>query len=278
VIEKPGRPGEYGEIHDLRVVNAWLLTMRYRSDRPDTVQDVALIGDFATKLDIKGAFQHVKVCRAMRLYLCFAFKGEYYAHRVLPFGLKLSLKYFTEALGYGVKYIREHWNVRMVVYMDDVLLLHQDKVYLELVTAQIAAYLQSLGWTFALDKCAFIAEHVITYLGWRWSFDKLEAQMTREFRARMMRVLKVWLRRTVQGASVSCRQLGSLIRSLNFLRPQFPRASLYLSELHAALTKGVKQSGWHGCLCLPQRISSELKYWWRNVAYNEAYEFRRRIF
>jgi hypothetical protein len=37
VIEKPGRPGEYREIHDLSVVNAWLLTMRYRSDRPDTM-------------------------------------------------------------------------------------------------------------------------------------------------------------------------------------------------------------------------------------------------
>jgi hypothetical protein len=66
VVEKPGRPGEYREIHDLRVVNAWLRSIRYRSDRPDTVQEVAQMGDFATKLDIKGAFQHVMVCKEMR--------------------------------------------------------------------------------------------------------------------------------------------------------------------------------------------------------------------
>jgi hypothetical protein len=139
--------------------------MHFRSDRPDTVQDVALIGDFATKLDIQGAFQHVRVCKAMRAFLCFAFLGSVYAYRTLPFGAKLSPKFFTEALGFGVRWVRQHWRVRMVVYMDDILILHQDRAYLELATAQICVYLQSLGWTFALDKCVFTAEHVVTYLG-----------------------------------------------------------------------------------------------------------------
>jgi hypothetical protein len=123
--------------------------------------------------------------------------------------------------------------------MDDIPFLHQDKVYLELATAQIAVYLQSLGWTLAIDKCPFTAEHAVIYLGWRWSFDVLEMRMTSEFRRRMMRVLKVWLRRSVNSATVSCKKLGSLIGCLNFLRPQFLRASLYLSGLHAVLTNGV---------------------------------------
>jgi hypothetical protein len=46
--KKPGEPQEYREIHDLRVVNRWLQTIRFRSSHPDTVQDVALIRDFAT--------------------------------------------------------------------------------------------------------------------------------------------------------------------------------------------------------------------------------------
>jgi hypothetical protein len=66
VVDKPGAgPDEYREIHDLRVVNACLVDMHFRSDRPDTVQDIALMYDWATKLDIKGAFQHVLVSREM---------------------------------------------------------------------------------------------------------------------------------------------------------------------------------------------------------------------
>jgi hypothetical protein len=103
---KPGKPIEYREIHDLRAVNLWLQTMHFRSDRPDTVQDVAPIGDFATKLDIQGAFQHVRVCKVMRAFLCFAFLGAVYAYRTLPFGARLSPKFFTEALGFGVRWVR----------------------------------------------------------------------------------------------------------------------------------------------------------------------------
>jgi hypothetical protein len=165
----------------------------------------------------------------------------------------------------------------MVVYMDDVLLLHQDKAYLELATLQITVYLQQLGWTFFLGKCEFIARHVIKYLGWRWSFDTLSIQMSREFRVKMMRTLKVWMRWTVRGATVSCKKLGSLIGSLNFLRAQFPRASLFLCGLHGALTKAVKVSGWSGNFCVPQGIMSELKFWLRSVVYNTPYSFARRV-
>jgi hypothetical protein len=63
-------------------------------------------------------------------------------------------------------YIRTDWEVRIVVYMDDVLSLHQDRSYLELATFQIAIHLRSLGWTPLMEKCEFTPAQDITLLGW----------------------------------------------------------------------------------------------------------------
>jgi hypothetical protein len=71
--------------------------------------------------------------------------------------------------------------------MDDLLLPHQSEQYLRLATVQIATYLQSLGWTLALDKCEFTPARVITFLGWRWSFDALTLKMTAAMRSRLLR-------------------------------------------------------------------------------------------
>jgi hypothetical protein len=60
-----------------------------------------------------------------------------------------------------------HWEVRIVAYMDDILLLHQDRSYLELSTLQIAIYLRSLGWTLSMEKREFMPAQDITFLGWR---------------------------------------------------------------------------------------------------------------
>jgi hypothetical protein len=79
-------------------------------------------------------------------------------------------------------YIRMHWEVRLVAYIDDLLLLHQDPSYLLLATQQIAVYLQSLGWTLSLGKREFTPKQEIVFLGWRWDFRSLSPDDPRDER------------------------------------------------------------------------------------------------
>jgi hypothetical protein len=194
----------------------------------------------------------------------------------MPFGARHSPRIFTRALSYALRYIRVHWDVRIVAYMDDLLLLHQDPVYLRLAKLQIAAYLQSLGWTLSLAKCEFTPKQKITFLGWQWDFISLSLRMTQEMRKTLLFMIKQWLRRAVAGAKVSCKKLGRLIGCFNFLRAQIPRASLYLRTLHTALAEMVRLKGWNGWGLVTRRIISELLFWWRSVWYNAPYGFRPR--
>jgi hypothetical protein len=106
-----------------------------------------------TSIDLKSAFNHLTVSPSMRPFLCFAFGDKFYSYAAMQFGSKHAPRLFTEALGYAIRFIRANWDIRIVAYMDDLLLMHQDKEKVELYTFQIAAYLQCLGWTISIEKC-----------------------------------------------------------------------------------------------------------------------------
>ena len=275
---KPQKPEkEYRKVVDCRAVNAEMETIHFRMDSPETVQQLAREGDWATSLDLKSAFTHLRVNETLRPFLCFMHKDECYAYQAVPFGAKHSPRYFTEALGYALKYIRAHWDIRIVAYMDDLLLLHQDRDHLQLCTLQIAAFLQFLGWTLSVRKCEFIPAHEITFLGWRWCFLSRTLSMTPPMRHALLSLLAGWIRAIERGERVSSRRLGALIGSLNFLRAQIPRASLYLRTCHLALTRAVASTGWDGFSVVSRETLSELRFWWRSVDRNSPYDFAPRL-
>jgi hypothetical protein len=101
--------------------------------------------------------------------------------------------------------------------------------------------------------------------------------MTSAMRATLLFVLDQWVPRVEKQDRVSCRALGSLIGSLNFLRGQLPKASLYLRTLHFVLARAVDLYGWNGFTTVSTGAPSELRWWRRNVWYNTPFCFRLRI-
>ena len=280
IVPKPPKTDENGrlikkwrKVVDCRRVNAEQVNIHFRMEGPETVQQLASENDWATSIDLKSAFNHLRVSERMRPFLAFCYDRECYAYRAMPFGSKHSPRLFTEALGYGMRFIRQNWQVRVICYMDDILLLHQDKEYLERSTLQIAVYLRYLGWTPSIDKCEFTPKHVIRFLGWSWSFITRTIEMTEEMQGAVQRMISETMRIAQRGGSMKCKRLGTVIGTLNFLRAQFPRASLYLRTMHSALTTGVNAAGWLGSFTVPRTILSELQFWLRNVSRNEPYCF-----
>jgi hypothetical protein len=90
-------------------------------------------------------------------------------------------------------------------------------------------------------------------------------------------LLAQWTRKISKGERIAWRRLGALIGSLNFLRAQILRASLYLRKLNTNLAAGVRSNGWNGWGISSRRVISELRFWWRNVYYNTPHSFEQRI-
>jgi hypothetical protein len=161
--------------------------------------------------------------------------------------------------------------------MDDLLLLHQDRDYLERSTLQIGVYLQCLGWTLSTKKCEFTPAHTIRFLGWVWSFEQRTLRMTPTMQNSVRRLLHMWEKKIKRQEPANCKKLGALTGSLNFLRAQIPRASLYLRGLHSELTRGVRSSGWSGSFTMRTAALSEIRFWLLNVNCNTPYCFIPRV-
>jgi hypothetical protein len=149
------------------MVKGQKIFIHFRMDGPEVVQVITLSGDWATSLDIKPAFNHMRVSPEFRPFLCFEHRGKYYAYNSVLLGCRHSPRVLTKALSYASDYTRTHWKVRIVAYMDDILLLHRDRSYLEFATLQIAIHLRSLGRALSMEKSEFTPAQDITFLGWR---------------------------------------------------------------------------------------------------------------
>lgn len=79
--------------------------------------------DYAVTLDIHSAFSHVPVDPELTPYLAFNFKEETYAYIAMPFGIKHAPKTFHKLMRPVIGYIRTNFNLRRVVYCDDLHLL-----------------------------------------------------------------------------------------------------------------------------------------------------------
>ncbi|KAA6376921.1 MAG: hypothetical protein EZS28_027554, partial [Streblomastix strix] len=134
IIHKVG--GKFRKILDCREVNKATMQLHYKIDGTKEVMVVIQQGDFATKLDLEGTCHHIKVEERLSKYFGFRFEGREYAFMGLPFGWVHSYAIFCKVLRIANNAIREQLGMRFVAYMDDLLLLGQDRRVLEGDTVQ----------------------------------------------------------------------------------------------------------------------------------------------
>ncbi|CAB4033369.1 Hypothetical predicted protein [Paramuricea clavata] len=88
-------------------------------------------------------------------YLRFSYHGNLYEFRCLPFGLSSAPRAFTKILKPVVVLICS-LGIRIVIYLDDILLLHQKKNDLVQIFYQVDNLLQNLGFTIKPDTATGI--------------------------------------------------------------------------------------------------------------------------
>lgn len=77
---------------------------------------------------------------------------RHFHFKKILFGLIDAPRVFTIIMKKIVKHIGEVWNIRCVIYLDDLLLLHEDKNYIKQICGEISKYLSYMGWTINIEK------------------------------------------------------------------------------------------------------------------------------
>ena len=121
-------------------------------------------GDFMMKLDLKDAFYALPIHPSHRKYLRFIYKDRTYEFQCLPFGLSSVPRAFTKTLK-PVLAVLQSVDIPGVIYIDDMLLLHQQSKVLQKIFAQVVDLLEKLGFLVKREKCSPIPCQRLIFLG-----------------------------------------------------------------------------------------------------------------
>ena len=111
--------------------------IRKKPFRMATLKDVSQSlrqGDWASTIDLKDAYLHVPIAKEHRRFLRFSWGGTQYQFRRLPFGLSSAPLTFTRVTLPLVTLCRTQ-GIRIIVYLDDFLVLGRSKGELRSHTA-----------------------------------------------------------------------------------------------------------------------------------------------
>ena len=161
----PKATGGYRPVLDISHLNTFVDCPHFIMETVRSVRSSVRQGDWACSIDLTDAYLHVPLHRSSRKFLRLALSStEVYCFTVLPFGLNTAPLVFTRIATAVASVLRQR-GIRIHVYLDDWLVLAQDRSALERGIQETLSFLRSLGFLVNEGKSHLIPSQEFQYLG-----------------------------------------------------------------------------------------------------------------
>ncbi|XP_029441848.1 LOW QUALITY PROTEIN: uncharacterized protein LOC115081559 [Rhinatrema bivittatum] len=160
----PKKDGGFRPILDLRRLNRYIKVLQFHMLRTVDVLQTITPGDWFTSVDLKDAYFHVPVAPHHRQFLRFAFEGQAYQFRVLPFGLSLAPRTFTRCMAAALAPLQA-LGLRILPYLDDWLVCAPTQEQAHNDTALLLNHVSHLGLTVNFAKSSLVPSQQTTFIG-----------------------------------------------------------------------------------------------------------------
>ena len=224
-----------------------------------TVKQLTMLvrqGDYLASLDLKDAYLHVPIHHSCHKYLRFVFQGRHYEWTALPFGISVAPWLFTRITRPIVGFLHNR-GIRFESYIDDCLLLHQNRATLTSHLDFSCLFLRRLGWKLNLEKSDLNPNQNLQFIGCQFQ----------TLRGRVFVPQDRWLRIQIMVTeTLSCQQnvrfWQSLLGLLTSAQDLTLRGRLHLRELQIFLNPFLTLNP-KRLIQVPERLKPRLE-WWQN--------------
>ena len=209
LVKKKG--GGVRPILDLRALNGFLKTFRFKMLTNKALLRSLRRGDWYTTLDLRDAYFHIPIYPPHRKFLRFGFKGQVYEYLVLPFGLSLSPRTFVKCTQAAVAPLRQQ-GIWIAMYIDDWLICADSEVTSRLHTQAVVDRLTSLGFTINYPKSHLTPTQSVDYIGLTLNASSFVAKLSQE-RAESLRACVAMFRPGCKLPFRTCQRMAGLMAS-----------------------------------------------------------------
>lgn len=234
-------------------LNAVSEVPRFRVVKLEEVADMVVPGDWGCVLDIRSAFNHIRIRPEDRYLFAFRAAGRIWAPTVLPFGWSGSPFWWSRVSGVVARRMRE-LGIRGAVYVDDILILGAVREEAEAAKVSMLKVLEELGLLVAEEKVTPVTQRVV-YLGYEidlatntWGARRKDREGIRHLAARMLK-----------GRWATRRMVSRLVGKIQGKRMALRDRNAMTGRLYQWL-RGLK-GAWGKGVVTPAWVRSELRFW-----------------
>jgi hypothetical protein len=260
--EKPD--GSLRPIIDMKPLNKYIAAPHFKQETMQSIRASLIPGEWTTSLDLKDAYMHILMPKQIRKYFRFTVGHSVYQFRVLPFGLNVAPKIFTDQCKPILQRLRQE-GVNVHAYLDDWLIRGSGPQETEYNTRRTAQLLQDLGWIINVGKSRLVPSQRFQFLG--VDFDLKEQVVRPKSTARAETQVR-WEKFRV-GHWSSARQVSSAVGWLQFLGPLVPRGRLHLRPIQQWFRARWSQArgDWRDQILVDEELTNSLQWWDNNALF-----------
>lgn len=263
----PKKSGDLRPIINLKNLNRFVKYEHFKMETFKDVKDMLMKSDYLTSIDLKDAYFSVPIHENYHKYLCFQWEDNYYCFQCLPFGLSSAPRVFTKVMKPVSAYLRS-LGMRIMVYLDDILILGRSFDESVQNTRRVIDLLQSLGFVINFDKSSLSPKNSLIYLG----FEIDSSSMLASLPVNKILKLQSFGREIISSSSISIRTLSQFIGYITSSFDVFPKGRLHFRELEQLKDGALHEScnNFDAIIPVGRKIRSEIG-WWLSL---QAEEFR----
>ena len=254
----PKKSGGHRPIINLKPLNKFVHAPHFKMENLDTVRFTIRQVDWCAKIDLKDAYLTVPIWKGHRKFLQFLWKGRTFQFTCLPFGLSASPWVFTKVLRVAAAHLRKN-GIRMVIYLDDILLMGASKEKTTLAVNAAISLLTGLGFVINEKKSEPIPTQSIEFLGIGIDSTKMQFFLPES----KVEAFSSRCRATLDSGTLMLRDLASLIGLLNWAVTAFGHGRAHLRGCQMLYNDGLLVS--NGDLSVRTELSVAAKLdleWW----------------
>ena len=259
----PKKNGSMRPVINLKALNWWVETPHFKMEGLPTLQDLLRQGDWLVKVDLKDGYFMVPVHPDHHPYLRFVLEGVTYQFTCLPFGLACTPWVFTKLMKTVVTLLRS-WGFRMIIYIDDILVMAESATLVRQHLEVLVHLLQCLSFLINFEKSVMSPTQELEFLGMVVNTNtlivSLPADKIRQIRSEATRIFNM--------ASLSACLLSHFLGKLNAATQAVAPAPLFFrylqQDLHSTLAHG--NQDYETLLSLSCQAKEELVWWQENLS------------
>ena len=260
LVEKAQSAGEYRPIINLKPLNRFVEEWSFKMEGLPVVRSLIQPNDYMMKLDLKDAYYSVPIHPDHRRFLRFVFNGKTFELQCLPFGLRSAPRAFTRLMTPIIAHIRS-LGIRIVIFLDDILILHQSPSVLQSIFKKIVTLLERLGFLINLNKCSQHPSQQLIFLGTLLNTVTMSLSLPKE----KLDLIQQGARQLHTKGKGTLQELATLLGRMShaaqngiWLAPLHYRA---LQRVHSAGTPRLGCKNSRQSLDLSQEAMRDLEWW-----------------